>query len=130
MLNKPALSEKIWSPLQLWLLALLLTISGVVAHLFNVEESITIVLVLGGFLLFAAGNPILNAIRANMARNLRWSLPIFIVHAVITYQMITWIGPENEIPIKRVFSVIVIFYLMATTLSVMFRLIYKLFSQY
>lgn len=128
-LNNSALSEKIWSPLQLWILALILTISGIVVHLLNVEKSISVVLILGSFLLFAAGNPILNAIKANMGKSLMLSLPIFIVHAVATYLLFSWIGPENEIAIKRVFSVIVIFYIMATMLSVMFRLIYKMFSE-
>ncbi|MEZ5009864.1 MAG: hypothetical protein R2728_05675 [Chitinophagales bacterium] len=128
-LNNSALSEKVWSPLQLWILALVLTISGVVVNLLNVEKGISVILILGSFLLFAAGNPVLNAVRANMAKSLMWSLPIFIVHSIVTYLLFSWVGPDNEIAIKRVFSVIVIFYIMATMLSVMFRLIYRMFSE-
>ena len=122
-------STNIWSPLKLWVLAVLLLVVAAFSFLLNLSDNISLILALGSFLLFAAGNPILNAIKEGLLQNLMWSLPLFVVHAILTYSLLNLIGSENEIAMKRVFSTIVIFYIMATVLSIFFRAIYQYISE-
>lgn len=124
-LNKSTSFKNIWSPFKLWALCLALLASGLLFHFFNLGKEMSSYLVLASFLLWATGNPILNVVSESLRKNLAYSFPIFIAHAVLVYMSMELIQPEFHTNMKKIFSSIVVFYLMITTLSIFFRAIYK-----
>ena len=124
-----ALIYRKYAIFQLW--AICLVILGiafiVVTTVENKQAAVT--LVFSSLLLYAAGSSILNAIGKFMIRNLARSIPIFIVHAVLCFIMVKQFKPENGEALMNVYITILIFYLVITTLSIVFKAIYKLMSE-
>ena len=98
-------------------------------QLFQVNETASITIIFSSLLLYAAGSSILNAVGKNMKKNIVRSIPLFILHAIICYVMIKRMHPENGEALMNVYLTILIFYLMITTISVLFRAIYILISE-
>ncbi len=54
--------SKFWSPLKLWVLAAIVLGISVATHIIGLEKDISVTIILVSFLLYAAGNPLLNAL--------------------------------------------------------------------
>jgi uncharacterized membrane protein len=118
-----------WTSLHLWVLCLGLLLVSVIMQLLKSNEQASITIIFSSLLLFAAGSSILNATGAFMKKHLLRSIPMFIVHAILSYLLIKRLQPEHGEALMNVYLTILIFYMMITTISVVFKAVHVLMSR-
>jgi hypothetical protein len=96
---------------------------------FKANEQASITIIFSSLLLFAAGSSILNATGKFMKKHLLRSIPMFIAHAVISFMLIKRLKPDNGEALMNVYLTILIFYMMITTLSIVFKAVHILMTR-
>lgn len=80
-------------------------------------------------MLLAFMNPVINALRPEMRKNTGISAGLFLVHSLLSFGLLHWIGVDSEFYSQKLFMAILIFYVMAIMLSMLFRGVFILVSE-
>jgi len=119
-----------WNPFRQWMPAGMILIAGWLAWFFKADVSFSFYCAYIALLLFSFMSAVLNAMRANLLKNMAISIPIFIAHAFLCYFLLMKVQDRGMDANLQLFMAILIFYAMATMLGVLFRSIYILLSEH
>jgi len=117
-----------WAPVKQWVFPLAVLAAAFAFRLAGPQRVLPYYTIYVSLLLLAFMQPVINALRPNFLRNLGQSVVIFGIHAVICYGAFHLLKGMDFFNL-RLFAAILVFYFIATFLSVLFRGIYTLLSE-
>lgn len=126
-MNPPLSKARItgWAPVKQWLVPLAILGAAFFLRLAAPDSMYPYFAIYVSLLMLAFMQPVINALRSNYLRNLAQSVLIFAVHASACYGAFRLLNGMDIFNV-RLFGAILVFYFMATFLSLLFRGIYRL----
>jgi hypothetical protein len=117
-----------WTPLRQWLIPLAILLAALFFHAVGSHASVPYYSVYVSLLMLAFMQPVINALRPNMMKNAGLSIAIFAIHAGICFFTFRLLNDQPAFD-QQLFAAILVFYIMATMLSGLFRGILKLVTE-
>jgi len=119
-----------WNPIRQWMPAGAILAAGWLAWLFKADLNFTFYCAYVALLLFSFMNAVLNAMRADILKNMAISIPIYLAHAFLCYLLLMKVQDRGIDSNLQIFMAILVFYIMAIMLGILFRSIYILLSEH
>ncbi|MCP4121583.1 MAG: hypothetical protein GY751_07500 [Bacteroidetes bacterium] len=113
-----------WNPFRQWIPAGIILIAGWVAWFFKADVNFSFYCAYIALLLFSFMSAVINAMRANLLKNMAISVPLYIAHAYLCYLLLMKVQDRGMDATLQLFMAILVFYVMATILGILFRSIY------